>query len=255
MHSVPEAPPAKTLQLFEADFEQPAENLAADEALLDECDDSAHPGFLRFWESPSHFVVLGYGKHLDEEVFRDQCRDLGVPIFRRCSGGGTVLQGPGCLNYALVLPFAHAPELETITGANRFIMEIIRRAAGSLSASPVSVQGHTDLVLQGRKFSGNAQRRKKRCLLFHGSFLLDFDLGLISRTLRLPGLQPEYRSRRTHADFLANFPADRQRVRQALASAWAAHPEANPALAARVRAAAGKLAAEKYSRTDWNEKL
>src|SRR5258708_2951393 len=99
------------LQLFDAAFPSPAENLACDEALLDVSENSEDPGFLRFWESPSHFVVLGYGKHLQSEVFREACAEAGIPILRRCSGGGTVLQGPGSFNYTLILPINHAPEL------------------------------------------------------------------------------------------------------------------------------------------------
>ena len=98
MPSVKDAQGSPNPELFEATLTSPAENLACDEALLEECESAEHPGFLRFWESPVHFVVLGYGKALEKEVFREECARLEIPILRRCSGGGTVLQGPGCLN-------------------------------------------------------------------------------------------------------------------------------------------------------------
>src|ERR1019366_4870445 len=95
-----------TLHLHSLDLTlpTPAENLACDEALLDACEAGRHPPVLRFWESPEHFVVVGYSNPVATEVNVEACQAAGVPILRRCTGGGTVVQGPGCLNYALILP-------------------------------------------------------------------------------------------------------------------------------------------------------
>lgn len=232
----------------------PAEFLAAEEALLDLCEGSDRPGFLTFWESPRYFVVLGYGKQLAQEVFEEECNRLTIPILRRTSGGGTVLQGPGCLNYSLVLPIAAAPELESITGANRYIMERTRRALAPLTAGSLDVKGHTDLTLDGLKISGNAQRRKRRCLLFHGSLLVDFDLSMISRTLKLPQLQPDYRLNRAHADFLTNFPVERKSIQEAMTRAWNASTSSFEVAPANLFSILRKLADEKYSRDEWNRR-
>ncbi len=84
----------------------PAENLACDEALLDWREENGGEEILRFWESPETFVVVGYANKIATEVNVENCRAKQIPIFRRCSGGGTVLQGAGCLNYALILRIA-----------------------------------------------------------------------------------------------------------------------------------------------------
>ena len=229
----------------------PAELLARDEVLLDHCESTGHTGFLTFWTSTAYFVVLGYGKNLDQEVLQDECARLNVPILRRCSGGGTVLQGPGCLNYGLILPFDHAPELESITGANRFIMEKNRAAIAALTHSSVRVQGCTDLTLNDLKFSGNAQRRKRRSLLFHGSFLLNFDLSLISKTLRLPHQQPDYRQNRAHESFLTNLNIDSARIESALINVWNAKQSSSPETQRVIISRIKDLALSKYSRPDW----
>src|ERR1051326_6471879 len=88
-------------------------------------------GILRFWEPTRYFVVLGYGNRTATEVNTAFCRQNTIPILRRRTGGGTVLQGPGILNYTLVLP-AEAPPLHNVTAANRFIMGEHRRALASL---------------------------------------------------------------------------------------------------------------------------
>src|SRR4051794_13262168 len=98
-------------------YDSPAANLALDEALLDACEIGGAE-VLRFWESPKYFVVVGYSNKVDTEVNVSECRKRNVPVLRRCSGGGTVLQGPGCLNYSLILNFDTDPKLQTIPGAN-----------------------------------------------------------------------------------------------------------------------------------------
>lgn len=206
-------------------FDQPAANLAADEALLEavEGDGSDRPeGVLRFYEPREYFVVLGYGNRVAAEVQVDACAADGIPVLRRASGGGTVVLGPGCLAYALVLPVSASPELESVTGTNRWILERNRAALGRLLAREVSIQGHTDLTLGDRKFSGNAQRRRRRSVLFHGTLLLDFDLDRLGRWLRMPSAEPAYRGGRGHDRFVTNLEIGADRVKEALREAWGA---------------------------------
>jgi len=198
----------------------PAENLAMDEALLDLGEGGGSGEILRFWESDSYFVVLGYSNKVAEEVNLSSCRSSGIPLFRRKSGGGTVLQGPGCLNYALILDAGHRPELSGITQANRIIMETNRQCLETLLKQPVHVRGHTDLALRDLKFSGNAQRRRKRFFLFHGTFLLDFDFSKIASVLAHPSREPDYRAGRPHRSFLTNISVPREALKQALRKAW-----------------------------------
>ncbi len=251
-------------------FPTPAENLACDEALLDWCDEGDGPEVLRFWEPQQHFVVIGYSNKVAREVNVEVCRELGIPILRRCSGGGTVLQGPGCLNYSLILRIESDPALQTVTGTNRFVMERNRAAleklfsvsserkeALSLNSQlstfnfQLSVRGHTDLVIGDRKFSGNAQRRKRRAVLFHGSFLLNIDLALIEKVLPLPSKQPDYRQNRSHDEFLMNLDVSAKEVKAILRQTWRASEDLKGFRAGQTQT----LAAQKYSTNAWNMKF
>jgi lipoate---protein ligase len=257
----------------------PAENLACDEALLDGCEEGhCADEILRFWEPQRHFVVVGYANRVATEVNVAACEARGIPLLRRCSGGGTVLQGPGCLNYSLILKIDAAGPLHSIASTNRFIMERNRAAVESLLTSngrgneapsfksevrspksEVEVRGHTDLALNAQhptfntqlKFSGNSQRRRKHFLLFHGTFLLNFDLALVSEVLRMPLKQPDYRKGRTHAKFLTNLNMPAAKVKAALQEMWDVDsPLKNPPLEE-----IPKLAREKYTRHEWNFKF
>lgn len=246
------------MKFLDQTFPTPAENLACDEALLDWREESGGDGILRFWESSEMFVVVGYANRIETEVNVASCEADKIPVFRRCSGGGTVLQGRGCLNYALILEIAGNPALANITSANRFIMERNRAAMQSVvgDSHVIKVQGHTDLActdksMVSRKFSGNSQRRHKNYLLFHGTFLLDFDLALVGKYLKFPSRQPDYRDSRSHREFLMTLDVSSAEVKAALQKYWQAKaPLQNPPLEK-----TSKLAREKYAAPEWNLKF
>ena len=239
------------MQLFDRTFPELAANLACDEALLDWRDMEFDDDILRFWEPREHFVVLGYSSRIRSDVELPSCRSRGIPIFRRCSGGGTVLQGPGCLNFSLVMRTDGASPLATVAGTTRFVMETHRAAMERLLGSAVQVAGFSDLVTGGFKFSGNAQRRKRRTALFHGTFLLDLDLALVEDVLPVPVRQPEYRRNRAHREFLKNVPLPAPLLKQELAAVWGAGRTLSRAPLERIQ----RLARDVYATEDWTFRL
>ena len=205
---------------------------------------------MRFWESPTYFVALGYTNRAETEANLAACAAENVPILRRVSGGGTVLQGPGCLNYALIHPIAPGETLN-VEATNKLVMETQRAAFEKLLGKNVIVAGHTDLATGNLKFSGNAQRRKSRNFLFHGTILLDFDLELVQRLLRAPSKEPEYRAHRSHRDFIRNLPISREDVKNALRTAW----DAGDVAASIEASELDELIGERYGRDEWNLKF
>src|SRR6185295_1606539 len=116
---------------FDLSLPTPAQNLAFDEALLEWGEQGASDGeFLRLWESTQPMVVVGRSSRVAKEVNESFCRQEGVPILRRSSGGAAIVTGPGCLMYALVLSYTVRPELKDITRAHSFIL---KQLATSLS--------------------------------------------------------------------------------------------------------------------------
>jgi lipoate-protein ligase A len=235
-------------------FSTPAESLAADEALLDQCEAGDGGETLLFWEPRETFVVVGYANQVATEVNVATCETRGVPIFRRCSGGGAIVQMTGGLNYSLILRITETGPTRSITTANQFIMEKNRAAIESAIGnrqSAITVRGHTDLCLGDLKFAGNSQRRRKNFLLFHGTLLLNCDLSRIGELLQMPSLEPDYRAHRSHEKFVTNLGLPAEKAKAALAQKWNAVEELkNPPLAEIT-----KLAREKYSTREWNFKF
>ena len=228
-----------------------AEFLAWEEAILDAVDAGESDEGLCLWESGQRFVVLGCGQRAEAEVHLERCREQGIPVFRRCSGGGAVVQGPGCLNYAVFLRHGASGPLASIQGTNRWVMERQRDLLREATGLPIELEGHTDLVLGDRKFSGNAQRRKRGALLFHGTLLLDFHLPTIAECLRFPSYQPGYRAGRDHLDFVRNLAPGAEAARAALIRGWEiAGPPAEPPRERFLR-----LWEDRYSQASWHRRL
>jgi lipoate-protein ligase A len=229
----------------------PANQLAADEALLDWCEAGEGVETLSFWEPGEPFVVVGYANKIAREVKAGVCQRRGIPVFRRCSGGGTVVQLPGGLNYSLVLQITPDGPTGTISRANQSIMDHNRQALATATGRPVAVRGHTDLAIGDQKFAGHSQRRHRRFLLFHGTILLHADLNLIDELLPQPSLEPAYRAKRPHLDFVMNLHVSADSIKAALRQVWdAREPLLHPPMQ---RIAA--LARDKYSTPAWNGKF
>jgi len=226
-----------------------AENLALDEALLDEAEQRGRPlETLRLWEPLRPMVVVGRSSKLAEEVRLEACRKRGLPVLRRCSGGAAVVTGPGCLMYAVVLSYELRPALRAVDHAHCFVMNTLASALKPL-VPDVRYQGISDLAMGERKFSGNSLRCRRDHLLYHGTLLYDFPLELIGACLAAPPRQPDYRRGRAHRSFVTNLPLKVAAIRAALVTVWkATEPCGNWP-----QETTARLVAEKYSRREWNE--
>ena len=228
-----------------------AENLALDEALAISAEEGTGGEVLRIWEFERRAVVLGASGRIADDVRVDDCRADGVEIGRRSSGGGTVLIGPGALNFTLVLPIASDPRLSAVDTAQIAVLE---RAAEAFRSDGVDVRvlGSGDLTIDVRKFSGSAQRRLKNWVMIHASVLYDVSSAEIARYLHPPKRQPAYREGRSHDDFLTNLPMSRAAIVEALRSAW---PESDGRTIAPAVEWTSRLVLDKFGRSDWTERL
>lgn len=231
----------------------PVLNLALDDALLETAEASeSHPEILRFWEPESPMVVIGRSSPLAMEVNLEYCKANDIPVFRRMSGGQSIVTGPGCLMYAVLLDYRKRPQLRMLDKAHEFVMNKLSNSLGSIGIE-TEMKGTCDLTFRGRKFSGNALRCRKNWFLYHGTIILEtFDLNLITNCLGDPKRQPDYREGRSHQNFVTAIPGLPAIMKMELAKQWNAtesHLYPVPIEMAK------QLAAEKYNDPAWLAKV
>ena len=163
-------------------------NMAMDQALLKRCGETGDC-FLRFYSWNPATLSLGYFQKPADVCELQACRDAGVQLVRRQTGGGAILHDRE-ITFSMVFPENHPVLGESIPQSyfnlTRPLLEYLqqrgvdtdfRGAEKTVCKTPNCFAGSaaTDLVLEGRKVFGSAQRRKSGAVMTHGSLLLDID--------------------------------------------------------------------------------
>jgi len=242
--------------LIPESFSEPADQLAMDEALLVWAEEQTGCSneFLRVWEFARPTVVLGRSSRVEEEVDVPYCQSHSIPIYRRCSGGASIVGGPGCLMYSVVFALELRPELSQINACHDFVMQGLMTAMQKHSPEIV-FQGTCDLTIGNKKFSGNSMRMVRRHVLYHGTILYGADLELIAKCLRTAPRQPEYRNGRDHDSFITNLNVDGKRIETEIQRSFAVNEEydlEHQAMLLQIAEHTQKLKQERYEKREWN---
>lgn len=150
-----------------------------------------------FWRTTPTLMVGKY-QNTAEEIDRAYAAAHGITVVRRLSGGGTIYTDRGGWQYT----FIEQGGGEQIS-FDRYIPPIVS-ALRSLGA-PVEASGRNDLLLCGRKISGNAQYMLCGATVHHGSLLFDTDLDEMTAATRVDRYKIESKSIKSVRDRVCNL--------------------------------------------------
>lgn len=145
-----------------------AMNMAIDETLMEGIRSSAAP-VIRFYGWEPSAVSIGYFQGVEYEVNREACRQAGVDVVRRITGGGAVYHDhDGEITYSILGPLSEFPSdvIESYRLICGHIIEAFRMLGIESSFQPIN-----DILVGEKKISGNAQARKRGVFLQHGTIL------------------------------------------------------------------------------------
>jgi lipoate-protein ligase A len=156
----------------------------------------------KVWIPDSNCIVLGNSQDPEKELRVDEIARDGIPVFKRMSGGGAVLLSSGCL--CVGLRFAKQKGLHI---QDYFSMgsDLIRAVVSGVMGADLQPRGISDLVAGDRKVAGCALYMPRDFVLYLVSILFDPHFPDIEKYLAHPSKEPEYRSGRSHQDFLAGL--------------------------------------------------
>ncbi len=158
-----------------------AENMAIDEHLLNTVSRGDAPT-IRFYGWKPEAVSIGYFQSVYEEVDIEKCKSDGIEIVRRITGGGAVFHSEE-ITYSLIAP-EKMFERDIIKSYKTICLPIITALKKiGLDAKFVPIN---DIVVGNKKISGNAQTRRKKVLLQHGTILYDVDVERMFSYLKVP---------------------------------------------------------------------
>lgn len=128
----------------------------------------------------SRSILLGRNQNLYKEINTEYTSRENIDIVRRISGGGTVFNGPGNINFTFISG-RKDKDSRVCEGFEKFAEPVIK-ALRSLGAN-AEFTGRNDILIEGKKFSGNAQYFTKDRILHHGTLLFDLDLSEVPKAL------------------------------------------------------------------------
>lgn len=133
--------------------------------------------YLLLWQN-ENTIVIGLNQNAEEEIDRAFVERHHIHVVRRTTGGGAVYHDMGNLNYSFITDVGDAQRLtmERFTGP---VVEALRSLGLNAEAS-----GRNDILVDGRKVSGTAQRILHGRILHHGCILFDANADMISGALR-----------------------------------------------------------------------
>lgn len=171
-------------RLLQTGYNTAAMNMAIDRAVLVANSEGKVPPTVRFygWKPPA--ISIGYFQSLTEEIDLDICEKLGVEYVRRITGGGAVFHDDE-LTYSIVIPESHSQIPKNIMESYGRICAALIKGLKYLGIESSYVPIN-DIVTDGRKISGNAQTRKLRTVLQHGTIIIDVDVDKMFSLLKVP---------------------------------------------------------------------
>ncbi len=149
-------------------------NIAAEEYVLKNFKEDV----IILWQStPS--VIVGKHQNMVAEVNLKYTREQEIPVIRRISGGGTVYHDLGNLNYTLIRNEENHERLIDFKRFSMPVMEFIKTLG-----IEASFEGKNNLVINGKKFSGNSAHVFKNRVMHHGTLLFNTNLARLEKVIR-----------------------------------------------------------------------
>ena len=155
----------------------PAYNLALEQYAFDTL--SLRGDVCMLWQNRDA-VIIGLHQNAMEETNQGYLERHGIPVVRRLSGGGAVFHDLGNLNFTFITRAHDIAELDFTASCKPILDALISMGL------PVEFLGRNDMVIGGRKFSGNARYYRDGRLMHHGTLMFDVDIDKMSDALRVP---------------------------------------------------------------------
>jgi lipoate-protein ligase A len=159
----------------------PALTAATDEAIMTFCSKMSIGNTLSFYSRNRPTISLGYFEKTTECIDLELCRELGIDVVRRLSGGSAIFTDEGQIIYTVTVEAGLVPEspMESYPLICSGVVNALRSLGIDAEHKPLN-----DVVVNGRKISGSAQTRRSGIVLQHGTVIVDSDLETMMRVIR-----------------------------------------------------------------------
>jgi len=159
--------------------------MALDDVLLRARGRGSSPNTVRFLQFCPPAALVGFHQQVEQEIRLEYCREAGIDVNRRITGGGAILFDEAQLGWELIAldrDFTERP------GSQCFHRMVCQAAIEGLKELGIQAafRPRNDIEVNGRKISGTGGIAEGDAFLFQGTLLLDFDVEAMLKALRVP---------------------------------------------------------------------
>ena len=175
----------REIRLLDTGSLSAAENMALDMIILEEVASGDSLPTFRFLQFKPDAALVGYNQDVELEIRRDFCREHGIDINRRITGGGGILFQESGLGWE----FFGQPGSEPFTGSfESILVRICSIAAEGISRLGVEAKfrPRNDIEIEGRKISGTGGVAISGAMMFQGTILIENEIDRFLKALRVP---------------------------------------------------------------------
>jgi len=160
-------------------------NMALDEVLLEVRAHNTSPNTIRFLQFSPPSALLGYHQSLKQEIRVDFCEKAGIDINRRITGGGALFFDETQIGWEIICDkeffSSNVANLKLFERLSKPLILTLKKLGINAEFRP-----RNDIEVRGRKISGTGGASYGSAFLFQGTLLVDFDVEMMFRVLRVP---------------------------------------------------------------------
>lgn len=154
------------------------------------------------WTPDDTYVVLGRSNNPVKALNLEEVNEDNVKVLKRPSGGETVILSPKTIVIGVKI------KLENGLNAHQYFKVIndkIMSTLGEFGVKDTYMKGISDISIKNKKILGSSIYKKKDIVFYHAVLNVNESIGLISRYLKYPSKEPDYRKGRNHEEFVTSL--------------------------------------------------
>lgn len=157
------------------------------------------------WQPDGTYIVLGRANDSESSVYTEFAQRDDIKIYKRPSGGESVILTQNMIVFSMKINIIKLKK-------PRYIFDIINKhlinSLKNIGIDNLNSRGISDISILDKKILGSAMYLKNNILFYHAVLNVKEDVSLISRYLKHPGREPDYRAGRNHNDFVTSLKAE-----------------------------------------------
>lgn len=182
------------MKYIKTDWRIPAYNMAMEELIMNHLPSDDYVTF--YIHDPS--IIVGQHQNTIEEINQEYCTEKGIHVQRRLSGGGAVYHDHGNLNFSFIVK-GTKEDVNNFDVLTRPVIKTLEKLGVKAELS-----GRNDILIDGKKFSGNAQYFSNGKLLQHGTILFNSQMAELGKALKVKEIKIQSKGVKSVASRVTN---------------------------------------------------